>query len=255
MIYPNLDDQAAGLIGGGAVDAGQVAIILGTSAVVNSSASASTKSGTLDVMKLNRDRYLWMRCYNNGAQFLDTIVGKKPNWEKLEREASEVPPGCDGVSLLPFVFPEPSRGIAKPRLEWFPAEPAHEGVRFRASLEALAYLVAVAVQEHIDAGQNITEITVSGGIAKSNLMLSILASVLDRPLKRLQSTEGPALGAAVVALAAHESRLREQQAVKEPFAIADAVKVLVQYGEPAQPVTEWTETYRDGLRKFRDRLG
>ena len=37
LLFPTSDDQAAGLVGGGAVDAGQVAVILGNSAVVNSS--------------------------------------------------------------------------------------------------------------------------------------------------------------------------------------------------------------------------
>src|SRR5262249_52106368 len=37
LVFPTLDDQAAGLVGGGAVDAGQMAVILGNSAVVNSS--------------------------------------------------------------------------------------------------------------------------------------------------------------------------------------------------------------------------
>ena len=41
LVFPTLDDQAAGLVGGGAVDAGQVAIILGNSAVVNSSAATA----------------------------------------------------------------------------------------------------------------------------------------------------------------------------------------------------------------------
>ncbi len=41
----------------------------------------SPRSGSLDVMRLNWGPYLWMRCYNNGAQFLDRIVGKKPDWE------------------------------------------------------------------------------------------------------------------------------------------------------------------------------
>src|SRR5262249_2461788 len=38
-VFPSSDDQAAGLVGGGAVDAGQMAVILGNSAVVNSSSS------------------------------------------------------------------------------------------------------------------------------------------------------------------------------------------------------------------------
>ena len=37
LIFPTSDDQQAGLAGGGAVDAGQMAVVLGNSAVVNSS--------------------------------------------------------------------------------------------------------------------------------------------------------------------------------------------------------------------------
>jgi len=56
-----------------------------------------------------------------------------------------------------------------------PSEPRSAGKRFRASLEALAYLVVLGVREHEKAGQDITRITVSGGIARSDLMCEILA--------------------------------------------------------------------------------
>jgi sugar (pentulose or hexulose) kinase len=254
MIYPSSDDQAAGLVGGGAVDAGQVAVILGNSAVVNSSSDRLPTSGTLDAMRLNWGPYLWMRCYNNGAQFLDHIVGQRPDWEKLEREARACPPGCDGAAVLPFVAPEPSLGVAEARLQWFPCEPKEPGRKFRACLEALAYLIARGVCEHEDAGQTISRITVSGGIARSDLMCEILASVLDRPLERLESSEGPALGAAVTALAAHEANLRRQRGINTPFRVADAVAVLVRFRGAARPNPAWRDVYRVGLGEFEARL-
>ncbi|HLJ97362.1 MAG TPA: FGGY family carbohydrate kinase, partial [Gemmataceae bacterium] len=52
LIFPTSDDQQAGLVGGGAVDAGQMAIILGNSAVVNASSSQLPSSGELDAMRL-----------------------------------------------------------------------------------------------------------------------------------------------------------------------------------------------------------
>src|SRR5262249_55897580 len=79
LIFPTSDDQQAGLVGGGAVDDGQVAVVLGNSAVVNSSSDVPPDSGSLDVMRLNWGPYLWMRCFNNGAQFLDRVVGKRPD--------------------------------------------------------------------------------------------------------------------------------------------------------------------------------
>jgi len=252
LVFPTLDDQAAGLVGGGATDPGHVAVILGNSAVVNSSSDALPQSGTLDAMKLNWGPYLWMRCYSNGAQFLDRIVGPNPDWPKLEAAARAAAPNSVGV--LPFVLSEPSLGVQSPRFEWFPTEPSEAGVRLRASFEAIAFLIALAVKEHEAAGQTITRVTVSGGIAKSDLMLEILASVLDRPLDRLVSSEGPALGAAVVALAGFEQHLRKQRGVVEPFTTADAVRQLVKFRAAVQPRAEWVSEYRKGLAVFADRL-
>ncbi len=98
------------LVGGGAVDAGQVAVILGNSAVVNSSSNDLPQSDELDVMRLNWGPYLWMRCYNNGAQFLDWVVGENPDWSFLAVEGRKLPPGAGGVQVMPFIMPEPSVG-------------------------------------------------------------------------------------------------------------------------------------------------
>lgn len=254
LIFPTSDDQQAGLVGGGAVDAGQVAVILGNSAVVNSSSGKLPASGSLDAMRLNWGPYLWMRCYNNGAQFLDRVIGPNPDWGKLEAAARACPPGADGTMVLPFVLPEPSRGVSAPRLEWLPAEPKEPGRKFRACLEALAYLIALGVREHEAAGQKVSRITVSGGIARSDLMTEILASVLNRPLERLQSNEGPALGAAVTALAALETHLRRQKGIDEEFTVADAVAVMVKFRDPVAPNAAWRGAYQAGLAAFEDRL-
>ncbi len=252
LVFPTVDDQAAGLIGGGAVDAGQVAIILGNSAVVNSSSAHLPRSGTLDAMKLNWGPYLWMRCYSNGAQFVDTVAGK--DWFTVEADAAKVPPLCNGVSVLPFLLSEPSVGVEKPQVKWSSAEPVERPIKVRACLEALAFLLARAVREHEAAGQTVTRITVSGGMARSKLMCEILASVLNRPLERLVSDEGPALGAAVVALAGLESHLRAQQGIAEPYTAADAVAAMVKFRDRVEPVPAWVGGYARGMEAFARRL-
>jgi sugar (pentulose or hexulose) kinase len=255
LVFPTLDDQAAGLVGGGAVDAGQVAVILGNSAVVNSSAAAAPQAGTLDAMKLNWGPYLWMRCYTNGAQFLDKVVGEKPDWPALEAAARKVPAGCDGVSVLPFLYSEPSIGLTAPRFQWLPKEPAEMGVKLRASFEALAYLIALAVKEHEAAGQSITRVTVSGGIARNDLMLEILASVLNRELVRLVSGEGPALGAAVAALAGYETHARRAAGDRTAYTVADAVAAMVKFRpDPVTPNPAWVGVYDRGLAEFAARV-
>jgi len=253
VLFPTLDDQAAGLIGGGAVDAGHVAIILGNSAVVNSSSSELPRSGSLDAMKLNWGPYLWMRCYSNGAQFLDKVVGPnrtQAEWVALTAAASAQPPLCGGVNVLPFVLSEPSIGVNAPREDWSPREPSEPGLRTRAAFEAIAYLIALAVREHEAAGQAITRVTVSGGIARNDLMVKILASVLNRPLERLASDEGSALGAAVAAVAGAERSARQRRRIAEPFTAGDAVAALVKFRDRVEPVGEWVGPYRQGLEAF-----
>lgn len=255
LVFPTSDDQQAGLIGGGAVDAGQLAIVLGNSAVVNSSSDRLPDSGsTLDAMRLNWGPYLWMRCYNNGAQFLDRVVGPHADWSRLESAARSVPPGCHGVSVLPFAWPEPSVGVSSPRIEWRPTEPQETGVRYRAALEALGFLIALAVREHERSGQKVQRVSVSGGIARSDLMVEILAAVLDRRLERLVSDEGPALGAAATALAALESSRRRRHGNAEPYPVADAVARMIRFRDPVEPNREWIAGYADGLRDFEARI-
>src|SRR5262249_30224512 len=124
----------------------------------------------------------------------------------------------------------------------------------RVAVEALAYLMALGVREHEAAGQQITRITVSGGIARSDLMCEVLATVLGRPLERLESTEGPALGAAVTALAALGTYRRRQQGDEAPFAVADAVPVLVRFRAAVAPNAAWRSAYQEGLQAFEQRV-
>jgi sugar (pentulose or hexulose) kinase len=86
-------------------------------------------------------------------------------------------------------------------------------------------------------------------------MCDILASVLNRPLQRLQSDEGPALGAAVTALAALETHLRRQSGNATPYTAADAVSRMVRFGSPFSPNPAWIGTYQEGLRRFQSQLG
>jgi sugar (pentulose or hexulose) kinase len=238
-----------------------MAVILGNSAVVNSSSAVlpqqnrASKFMPLDVMRLNWGPYLWMRCYNHGVQFLDPILGPKPDWKSLEQRARRFKPGCDGVSVLPFLVPEPSLNVrAIPKTLWSPREPSDRGQRYRAALEALAFMIARAVDEHEKSGQTINRITVSGGIGRSDLMCEILASVLNRRLERLESDEGPALGAVVTALAAVETRLRRRNNVDTPFTVADAVAQLVRFRAPVEPNPTLVEQYCGYRHEFDSRL-
>ena len=86
-------------------------------------------------------------------------------------------------------------------------------------------------------------------------MCEILASVLNRPLKRLVSDEGPALGAAVTALAAMETHLRRQRRIKQKFTVTDAVESMVKFRKvTVQPKPDWQSIYETELKTFEKRV-
>jgi sugar (pentulose or hexulose) kinase len=100
-------------------------------------------------------------------------------------------------------------------------------------------------------GYKMIRISVSGGIARSDLMCEILAAALDRQLERLVSFEGPAPGAAVTAL---ETKQRREKGIKESYAVADAVAQMVKFRQPVGPNPAWREGYRLGFAQFEARL-
>ena len=73
-------------------------------------------------------------------------------------------------------------------------------------------------------------------------------------MERLVSDEGPALGAAVTALAALESHRRRERGIEAPFTVADAVACLVKYAGPVDPNPQWSAAYAKGLDGFGQRL-
>jgi xylulokinase len=86
-------------------------------------------------------------------------------------------------------------------------------------------------------------------------MCEILATVLNRKLERLQSDEGPALGAAVTALAALETHRRREKRNHSPFTVVDAVATMIKFRDPVEPNPAWRQTYQEGARAFEQRLG
>lgn len=84
-------------------------------------------------------------------------------------------------------------------------------------------------------------------------MLEILATLLNRPLERPRSFEGPALGAAAAALAGFETHRRRQAGNLEPYTVADGVAKMVGFREPALPQPAWRNGLVAGYQAFRQK--
>lgn len=151
-------------------------------------------------------------------------VGKDV-YQLLDDLARAVPPGCDGLLALPYFMGERAPlWDPSARGAWVGLTLSHtKGHLFRALLEATAF----SLRHAMEAGKKIgfpmeKETVVVGGVAKSQLWLSILADVTGRAIRTL-ATSGigaPLADALLVGLATglvdHYERIRDWVSYAEP---------------------------------------
>jgi xylulokinase len=236
-------DQAAAALGVGIARPGPVSVVLGTSGVVFSALPAyeHDAQGRLHAF-CHAVPDTWhamgvMLSAAGAAAWLRGVLAA--DFAELEGEAAEWAPGCEGLLFAPYLagertpHPDPdARGA------FVGLSVRHDrGALWRAMLEGVAYGLRDSLELLRELGARPGSGRVSGGGARSELWLRILASVLGLPLETTESEEGSAFGAALLA------------GVRAGvFADAgDAVTRCVRVQRRIEP--EWD--YEDGYRRFR----
>ncbi len=237
-------DQASGAIGTGIVRTGGISVALGTSGVVFACQE------TYSVDKENR---LHAFCHANGkwhvmgvmlaaAACLKWWVNEackleEAGFDLLLREAQQIPAGSEGLIFLPYLLGERSPySDPNARGAFIGLTVKHgRGHMTRAVLEGVAMglrdLLEIAKEQQLP----IQEIRVNGGGAKSALWRQILADVLGHPVCMVNSVEGPALGAAIMAAVGNGAYASLEAA-------CDAIVKVV---ETKVPVPANMDTYND----------
>lgn len=201
-------DQAAGAVGVGAVQPGIVGLVLGTSGVVFATTAGPfvEPEGRLHAFcHAVPGRWHFMGVMLSAAGSLrwyrDTMA-PGVGFDELLAPAAGVAPGSEGLLFLPYLtgertpHPDPlARGA-------FVGLTVRHGAAHmtRAVLEGVAFGLRDSF-ELIKAasGAGISQVRVSGGGAKSPLWRQILADVMDAELATVNTTEGAAFGAALLA--------------------------------------------------------
>jgi len=195
-------------VGVGAIRPGVVALTLGTSGVV----FAATETPLIEAQgRLHAfchavpGRWHLMGVMLSAAgslQWYRDALYPNVSFQELVNEAAEVAPGSDGLLFLPYLcgertpHPDPlARG------SWVGLTTRHTRAHLtRAVLEGVAFGFKdmFSLMQDVGLGE-IDEVRVSGGGAKSNLWRQILADVLESELVTVNTTEGAAYGAALLA--------------------------------------------------------
>lgn len=201
-------DQAAQAVGVGAVQPGVIALTLGTSGVVFASTEAPLiePQGRLHAFchALPRRWHLMgvMLSAAGSLQWYRDSLAAGMDFDALVNEAGAVPPGSEGLLFLPYLsgertpHPDPLA-----RAAWVGLTVRHTRAHMtRAVLEGVAFGIKDSFTLIRQAGLGgIEQVRVSGGGARSRLWRQILADVLGVELATVNTTEGAAYGAALLA--------------------------------------------------------
>lgn len=201
-------DQAAQAVGVGAVEAGIVALTLGTSGVV----FATTPSALIEPQgRLHAFCHavpgMWhfmgvMLSAAGSLQWYRDTLAPELSFDDLMEEAEAIPAGSEGLQFLPYLSGERTpHSDPLARGAWVGLTLRHgRGHLTRAVLEGVAYGLKDSFTLIQQAGLGkIRQVRVSGGGTKSALWRQILASVLNEDLVMVNTVEGAAYGAALLA--------------------------------------------------------
>jgi xylulokinase len=240
-------DQAAGALGVGVVGSGPLSIALGTSGVV---------FAPLERYQPEREGRLHVFCHAlpqtweamgvmltaaGSLRWLRDVVGG--DYPQLTAEAERWGPGVDGLTFLPYL-----QGERTPHADPF-ARGAFVGLSLthdrgalvRAVLEGVAYGLRDSLELVRALGVTPATARVSGGGARSDLWLRIVASVLGVPLERTAVEEGAAYGAALLGGVAAGVFADVHEAVAACVRVRDAI----------EPDPAWQAVYEERYPAFR----
>ena len=201
-------DQAAQAVGVGAVEAGIVGLTVGTSGVI----FATTPSALVEPEgRLHAFCHavpgMWhfmgvMLSAAGSLQWYHDTLAPDMSFDDLVTEAELAPAGCEGLLFLPYLsgertpYPDPlARGA------FIGLTLRHSRAHMtRAVLEGVAFGLKDSFTLIQNAGLGkITQVRASGGGTKGALWRQILASVLEAELVTVNTSEGAAFGAALLA--------------------------------------------------------
>jgi xylulokinase len=241
-------DQAAAALGVGVDRPGPVSVVLGTSGVVFAALPAFAADPQARVHAFcHAVPGGWhamgvMLSAGGSLRWLRDVLGPRGGYDELTAAAEEWPAGTEGLTFLPYLSGERTPH-ADPHARAAYAGLTlrhHRGALVRAVLEGVAYGLRDSLELLRELGVDPRDGRVSGGGARSDLWLRILASVLRLPIRRTAADEGSAFGAALLGGVA-AGVFRD---------VHEAVATCVRLLEPVDPDPQWVDAYEHGYRRF-----
>lgn len=235
-------DQAAGAVGAGAVRPGVVSLTLGTSGVVFATTDAPLvePEGRLHAFchaVPGKWHFMGVTLSAAGSlQWYRDTLAPKESFADLVAEAGNAPAGSEGLLFLPYLsgertpYPDP---LARGSFVGLTVRHTRAHLT-RAVLEGVAFSMRDCFGLLQGAGLGAaSEVRIAGGGAKGPLWRRIVASALGLPMLTVNSTEGAAYGAALLAGTGAGAWPSVEAACDATIAVSGR----------DEPVAEWSRAY------------
>jgi xylulokinase len=229
-VFATANDKAVEALGSGLRDEGEVLLSLGTyiaAMTTGSSAFAASddywvnfgsEPGRFLYESGGIRRGMWTVSWWRGVLEGD---GEPLTEEELNTGAEAVPPGSGGLfTVLDWLAPGNARHRRGAMLGFDGSQGRYHV--HRSILEGIAF----TMRGHIEAmeralGRRFDEIVVSGGGSRSDLMMRVVAAVLDRPTRRTVVNDAAGMGAAICALVGAGVHASWEEAVAATVRVAE----------------------------------
>src|SRR6266478_1766972 len=201
-------DQAASAVGNGIVELGVVSCTLGTSGVVFAHMEqvaydplgrvhtfCHAVPGKWHVMGVTQGAGLSLQWFRNQ-------LSPASDYDALMSEAAKSPVGAQGLFWLPYLMGERTPYLDPiARGGWIGLTAKHTRADLiRALIEGVSYSQKDCLDIIEQLGVAVHSVRVSGGGGKSAFWRQVLASILETPVVTLETQEGSAYGAALLAM-------------------------------------------------------
>jgi len=199
-------DQAAGAVGTGAVQTGVISVSLGTSGVVFTAIDAPNYDPSGAAHTFCHANGGWhamgvmLSCGGALRWYRDTFM-PGVSYDSISAKAATAPLGAEGVTFLPYLTGERCPHNDPHAKAVFAGITLGVGAEHiaRAVFEGIAYGLLDGMELLRSLGAKTDEVRVTSGGAKSRFWVQMLADMFGTTCVTLESDEGPAFGAAVLA--------------------------------------------------------
>lgn len=207
-VFAGAGDQAASAIGNGIVEPGTVSCTIGTSGVVFAylETPAYDPAGRVHTFCHAIPNVWHVMGVTQGAglslQWFRNRFASDCQYDDLTAEATLASPGADGLFWLPYLMGERTPHLdANARAAWVGLTARHSRADLiRAVLEGVCYSQKDGLEIIAELGAEPSLVRLSGGGAKSPFWHQIFADIFNRRVVTLETQEGSAYGAALLAL-------------------------------------------------------